>query len=108
MGNIKIIKSDLDARFDPASRKHLYISVKALDYDENGNNPVCNVVYAVRVHMNRKELETAAEHLIDQYIKNHYGVTVEAIPDAFDVIEALHIDDEGTEQTERGQIRFAI
>lgn len=105
---IQMTKENLDCQFDQYRRHHYYLNVIAEDYDADGNHPVYNVVYSIRVHMTRKELEQAAEHLTNHHIQKHHGITVEALPDSFNVLTAEHTTPKGTEADETGQIRFSL
>lgn len=107
-GRILCRTDNIENQFDQNLRRHYWIDVIATDYDESGNNPQTRMIYSVKVHHTRKELEQHAEQLARNYIKEHFEIEVIARVESFSLIWMMHTDEKGTESDEHGQIRFKM
>lgn len=107
-GRILYRTENIENQFDQSLRRHYWIEVTATDYDESGNNPDTRIIYSVKVHQTRKELEQFAKQLAMNYISSHYEIEVSAKVEPFSLIWMMHTDEKGTESDEHGQIRFKM
>jgi hypothetical protein len=107
-GRILYRTENIENQFDHRHRRHYWIEVTATDYDESGNNPDTRIIYSVKQHFTRKELEQFAEQLARNYIRSHHEIEVSARVEPFSLIWMMHTDEKGTESDEHGQIRFKI
>lgn len=117
----KVIRDDVvlrtynnDGQFDAKRRRHYSIDVFALDYDDEGNNPVDTILVSDIKHFSKKELEEYAVQQATTKLGDHAGIYVYAEPNAFIVAETFHneyIRDElqkNTKVSEDGQIGFKL